>query len=123
MAKESISFPIDEEIKIKADILFKELGLSTEEAIIVFLKQSIIERGIPFEIKLNVLNKEYDFEFIYVEALKALIDKGYSNDELVEAFKKDINLMKLAKQNMLEESKKIASGEISGVSFEEIFHE
>jgi len=123
MAKEIISFKIEEEIKEEAEKLFSEIGMTVEEALNIFIKRSVKEKRIPFEIRLDVSNKEDNLEFIYVEALKNLIKKGYSNDELVEEFEKNINLIKLAKKKMLEESRKIASGEISGIRFEEIFDE
>ena len=123
MAKEIISFKIEEEIKKEAEKLFSEIGMTVEEALNIFIKRSVKEKRIPFEIRLDVSNKEDNLEFIYVEALKNLIKKGYSNDELVEEFEKNINLIKLAKKKMLEESRKIAYGEISGIRFEEIFDE
>jgi len=123
MAKEIISFKIEEEIKEEAEKLFSEIGMTVEEALNIFIKRSVKEKRIPFEIRLDVSNKEDNLEFIYVEALKNLIKKGYSNDELVEEFEKNINLIKLAKKKMLEESRKIAYGEISGIRFEEIFDE
>lgn len=123
MAKEIISFKNEEEIKEEAEKLFSEIGMTVEEALNIFIKRSVKEKRIPFEIRMEVSKQEDNFEFLYVESLKALIAKGYSNDELVEKFEKDINLIKLAKQKMLEESDKIASGEISGISFEEIFDE
>src|SRR6056297_836998 len=123
MAKEIISFKIEEEIKEEAEKLFSEIGMTVEEALNIFIKRSVKEKRIPFEIRLDVSNKEDNLEFIYVEALKNLIKKGYSNDEIVEEFEKDINLIKLAKKKMLEESRKIAYGEISGIRFEEIFDE
>jgi len=123
MAKEIISFQIEEELKEEAEKLFSEIGMTVEEALNIFIKRSVKEKRIPFEIRLDVSNKEDNLEFIYVEALKNLIKKGYSNDELVEEFEKNINLIKLAKKKMLEESRKIAYGEISGIRFEEIFDE
>ena len=123
MAKEIISFKIEEEIKEEAEKLFSDIGMTIEEALNIFIKRSVKEKRIPFEIRLDVSNKEDNLEFIYVEALKNLIKKGYSNDELVEEFEKNINLIKLAKKKMLEESRKIAYGEISGIRFEEIFDE
>jgi len=123
MAKEIISFQIEEELKEEAEKLFSEIGMTVEEALNIFIKRSVKEKRIPFEIRLDVSNKEDNLEFIYVEALKSLIKKGYSNDELVEEFEKNINLIKLAKKKMLEESRRIASGEISGITFEEIFDE
>jgi len=60
--------------------------MTVEEAIIIFIKQCIKEKSIPFEIRLDIPKQENDFEFLYVEALKSLINKGYSGNELVKEF-------------------------------------
>ena len=57
MAKDSISFQIEEELKEEAEKLFSEFGMSIEEAIIVFIKQCLKERRIPFEIRLDIPEK------------------------------------------------------------------
>lgn len=44
---------IDKNLKNDADNLFKKLGLTTNDAIKIFLSQSVIEQKIPFEIKLE----------------------------------------------------------------------
>jgi DNA-damage-inducible protein J len=38
-------------MKTKADALFKDLGTDTTSAIRMFLAQSIMQNGIPFEVK------------------------------------------------------------------------
>lgn len=52
----SISFRIDADIKDRADKLFQEMGLNMTTAFNVFLRQSIREGRIPFEITVNVPN-------------------------------------------------------------------
>lgn len=52
----SVSFRIDTEIKNQADKLFAELGLNMTTAFNIFLRQSIRERCIPFDITLNTPN-------------------------------------------------------------------
>lgn len=47
----SINMRIDPEFKQKVENLFNELGLSTTEAINVFLHQSLLQGGLPFEVK------------------------------------------------------------------------
>ncbi|MBM3707687.1 MAG: type II toxin-antitoxin system RelB/DinJ family antitoxin [Actinobacteria bacterium] len=47
----SINMRIDPEFKKKVEKLFSELGLSTTEAINIFLHQSVLQDGIPFEVK------------------------------------------------------------------------
>ena len=43
---------IDPRIKEEARSVLDELGISMSEAIVVYLKQIILQRGIPFELKL-----------------------------------------------------------------------
>ena len=43
---------IDPRIKEEARNILDELGISMSEAIVVYLKQIILQRGIPFELKL-----------------------------------------------------------------------
>ena len=47
----TIQVRIDDDLKSKADTLFKELGTDTTSAIRMFLTQAIAYEGIPFEIK------------------------------------------------------------------------
>lgn len=49
----TIQIRVDDELKNKSDELFKMLGTDTTSAIRMFLTQSIIHNGFPFEIKLN----------------------------------------------------------------------
>ena len=50
MANINVTIRIDEELKEEADRLFDELGMSFTTAINVFVKQSLREGRIPFEI-------------------------------------------------------------------------
>jgi DNA-damage-inducible protein J len=43
---------LDSDTKIKAQKIFKQYGLGLSEAFNIFLTQSVLERGIPFEIKI-----------------------------------------------------------------------
>jgi len=43
---------LDAEIKAKAQAIFKQYGLGLSEAFNIFLTQSVMERGIPFAIKM-----------------------------------------------------------------------
>jgi DNA-damage-inducible protein J len=47
----TIQVRVDDEMKMKADALFKDLGTDTTSAIRMFLAQSIMQNGIPFEVK------------------------------------------------------------------------
>ena len=43
---------LDSDTKQKAQEIFKQYGLGLSEAFNIFLTQSVLERGIPFEIKI-----------------------------------------------------------------------
>ena len=75
MSNTTISVRIDSEVKDKADKLFKELGMNMSSAINVFLRQSIREQSIPFNININD-----DDEELFLDAKKFV-------DEHIEAFK------------------------------------
>lgn len=62
MANKSITIRIDEELKEKSDQLYDSLGLSLPAAIKIFLKQSVRESGLPFDLKLNRESQQAFFE-------------------------------------------------------------
>ena len=47
----TIQLRVDDDLKIKSDKLFKDLGTDTTTAIRMFLTQAIAVNGFPFEIK------------------------------------------------------------------------
>jgi len=56
MESTNLNIRTDKEIKIAAERIFEELGLTMTAAVNIFLRQTIRENGIPFELKLNVPN-------------------------------------------------------------------
>ena len=54
----NISIRMDSDIKAKADALFSELGMNLTTAFNIFVRQSLREGKIPFEISLNQPNSE-----------------------------------------------------------------
>ena len=54
MANINVTIRMDEKLKLQSEELFKDLGLSFSAAINMFIKQSVREQRIPFEIKRNV---------------------------------------------------------------------
>lgn len=50
MAQTNINIRIDEELKKEAELLFSDLGLNMTTAINIFVRQSLRQGGIPFEI-------------------------------------------------------------------------
>lgn len=53
-----VSMRMDDKLKKEAEILFEELGLSMSSAFTIFVKQSLREGGIPFDISLNSFSNE-----------------------------------------------------------------
>lgn len=64
MSNKNITIRIDEDLKKEADELYDSLGLTLSAAIKIFLKQSVRESGLPFELKLN---RETQQAFLEVE--------------------------------------------------------
>ena len=57
----SINIRVDQEIKQKAELLYKSFGITISDAINIFLHQSINHGGLPFELrhpKNNLINDE-----------------------------------------------------------------
>ncbi len=54
----NISIRMDTELKTEADALFMELGMNLSTAFNIFVRQSLREGRIPFDVSLNKPNKE-----------------------------------------------------------------
>lgn len=83
----NMTIRIDKDFKKEMDNLFKNLGINTTSAIMMFLKQCNREQGLPFTASMKVPNKEL------ISALEESEDiingkintKHYKNfDELLE---------------------------------------
>ena len=82
----NISIRMDSELKAQADALFAELGMNLSTAFNIFVRQSIREGRIPFDISLNQPNRETIAAMLEAERIaKDLSVKGYS--DLNELFK------------------------------------
>ena len=66
MAKINTNISLDGELKKEAISLFSSFGLDLSTAITLFLQQSVREKRIPFEIRMEIPNRET------IEALKEL---------------------------------------------------
>lgn len=78
MATTNLNIRTDKEIKEAAEKIYASLGLNMSTAINMFLRASIRESGIPFDLKLNVPNDK---------TIKA-IEEGrmIAKDEKVKAY-------------------------------------
>ena len=75
-----INVRTDEMVKEQATQVFNALGLDMSSAVNIFLKKSIMEQGIPFELKLDIPNE------VTVKAIK----EGVASIGLKEAIKDEI---------------------------------
>ena len=69
MANTSMNIRMDSEVKKQAEAIFNEIGMNMTTAINIFLKQSIRENGIPFELKITHPN---------AQTIEEIIKKGES---------------------------------------------
>jgi len=53
MAETNLKIRIDRDLKDEADQMFNDLGMNLTTAIIVFVRQAVRQRKIPFEISLD----------------------------------------------------------------------
>lgn len=53
MLNTTVRARIDETLKNEVEHIFKEIGLSTSQAINLFLKKVVSEKGIPFDLKVS----------------------------------------------------------------------
>lgn len=86
MADTNINIRTDKDIKSAAEKIFEELGLNMTTAVNIFLRQTIRENGIPFELKLHSPNEETVKAI--EEGRKLAYDKsakGYRNIEDLKA--------------------------------------
>ncbi|MCH5282092.1 MAG: type II toxin-antitoxin system RelB/DinJ family antitoxin [Treponema sp.] len=70
MATVSTNIRIDENVKTEASKLFEGLGLSLSDAVNVFLRQSILHRGVPFKIEYPEENPNKELRAAIREAKK-----------------------------------------------------
>ena len=89
MSKVSTNISMDADVKKQAQKLFSEFGLDLTTAINIFLRQSIREQRIPFEITMNVPNAETSEALKEVEKMEKnpAAYKGYTD---VDAMMKDL---------------------------------
>ena len=91
MATTNISIRMDSDLKAQADALFSELGMNLSTAFNIFVRQSLREGGIPFEIKMEQPNKETIAAMLEAERIaKDPNVKGYTDlDELFADLKNE----------------------------------
>lgn len=85
----NISIRMDSDLKAQADALFNELGMNITTAFNIFVRQSLREGKIPFDISLNQPNRETLAALMEADRIaKDSTVKGYSDlDELFHDLK------------------------------------
>lgn len=76
----NISIRMDAELKTQADALFAELGMNISTAFNIFVRQSLREGGLPFNVTLNQPNKDTIAAMLEAERIaKDPSVKGYTD--------------------------------------------
>ncbi len=97
----TLQIRIDDDLKNKADGLFKELGTDTTTAVRMFLTQAVACEGFPFEIKKSKKDFSHLFKPLTEEELLAELEEArkqiengqYRNaDDVVSDIKKKYGL-------------------------------
>ena len=68
---------IEPELKEQAETILSALGISASNAITMFYKQIVLQRGIPFEVKLPSV-RPLDASVLTEEQMNAELEKGYA---------------------------------------------
>lgn len=85
----NVTIRMDADLKAQAEELFAELGMNLTTAFNVFVRQSLRQGGLPFEVKLEKPNKETIAAMLEAERIaKDPNVKHYTDlDELFEDLK------------------------------------
>ena len=70
---------VDNHLKRDTDRIFNRMGLSTTEAIRLFLVQVRIQKALPFRVSLNELEKQNDDILLPATMRQEAIDLCYDN--------------------------------------------
>ncbi|EFX57907.1 type II toxin-antitoxin system RelB/DinJ family antitoxin [Streptococcus sp. M334] len=81
-----IAVRVDDELKKQATAIFNELGLDMSTAVKLFLKQSVLTRSIPFDVKLD---SDYEIELENGDYIRTRSLDEY-NEVTQNAFKESI---------------------------------
>ena len=69
---------IEPEVKEQAESILSTLGIPVSNAINMFYKQIILQRGIPFELKVPA-NQPVDVSILAETQMNAELEKGYTD--------------------------------------------
>jgi len=86
----NLNIRTDKAVKAAAERIFEELGLNMTTAVNIFLRQTIRENGIPFELKLSVPNEETVAAM--EEGMRIAYDKSVKGYKSMEELKAALDL-------------------------------
>ncbi len=69
---------IEPDLKEQAETILSALGISASNAITMFYRQVVLQKGLPFEVKLPAA-QSVDISSITDEQLSAELEKGYED--------------------------------------------
>lgn len=69
---------IEPDVKEQAEGILNALGISASNAITMFYKQIILQRGMPFDVKLPT-NRPLDVSSLTIEQLGVELEKGFTD--------------------------------------------
>ena len=90
METTNLNIRTDKAVKAAAERIFEELGLNMTTAVNIFLRQTIRENGIPFELKLSIPNEETAAAI--EEGRKLAYDKSVKGYKSMEELKEALDL-------------------------------
>ena len=90
MESTNLNIRTDKAVKAAAERIFEELGLNMTTAVNIFLRQTIRENGIPFELKLSVPNEETVAAM--EEGMRIAYDKSVKGYKIMEELKAALDL-------------------------------
>lgn len=90
MTTTNLNIRTDKTVKEQADIIFSELGLNMTSAINMFLRATIRNNGIPFELKLDTPNETT--RLAIEEGRKIANDKNHPSYKNMDDFKTSLGL-------------------------------
>lgn len=86
----TVTIRTDKKLKAQAEQIFKMLGLNMSSAFNAFLKASIRENGMPFEMKIHEPNDETLAGMIELEALAS--DPNTKGFKSIKALRKSLKV-------------------------------
>ena len=92
---------VEPEVKEQAEQVLEQLGIPMSNAVGMFLRQIVLQRGIPFEMKLPAYEEPVAYGSLTKEQFNAEIEKGmedikagrvYSADEVEAEMKQEFGI-------------------------------